>query len=325
MNKNTLGVLLSCLFAFTGIRLAHTAEEMPLVALTQIVEHPSLDAIRQGIIDELAAEGFHDKENVRYEYESAQGNGAIALQIAEKFAGEHPAAIVAIATPSAQAAVSAVRGQYPVVFASVTDPVAAKLVNAEGKPLKNTTGTSDAIPVAQQVGLIQRILPQMKTLGTIYNPGDANSAATTEKLKKYLQTQGIELISTAATKSSEVADAANALVGRADAVYIGLDNTVVSALETLLQIGKQNHLPVFSADTDSVKRGSIAALGFDYYDVGRLTGKQVSQILKGSKPEDIPVATVTDNLRLAINPAAAKEMGVVIPEALLKEANVTKP
>lgn len=294
--------------------------EAPLVAITQIVDHPSLNAIHQGIVDELKDAGFEDGKTVRYEYESAQGNGAIAQQIAEKFVGLNPTVIVAITTPSAQAAVNTAEGKVPVIFSSVTDPVAAKLVPDLKTPVKNVTGTRDDIPLSKQLALVRSIVPEAKRFGTIYNTGDANSVATVDKLKAELESQGLSLHEVAATKSSEVLDAAQSLVGKVDAVFIGLDNTAVSALEAIIQVAEEHKLPVFSADTDSVKRGTIAALGFDYYDVGRVSGKQVVQVLQGVKPEAIPVTDV-EKLNTVLNPAAAKRMGVEIPAAVLEQAS----
>ena len=285
-----------------------SGEALPLVAITQIVDHPSLNAIRQGVQDEIKAAGLA----VRYEVESAQGQPAIAQQIAEKFVGLKPAVIVAIATPSAQAAANVAEGKIPLVFGSITDPVAAK-------PVKNLTGTSDSIPLAEQLAVLREALPGLKRLGTVYNPGDANAAASVAKLKTVAAGANIELVEAPATKSSEVAEATAALAGRADAIFLVLDNTAVSALEALLQAAEEQKLPVFSADVDSVKRGTVLSLGFDYYDVGRSTGAQVVKTLRGTAPEAIPVQTV-EKFRLVVNPTAAKRFGLELPPALIQKA-----
>lgn len=292
-----------------------SGEALPLVAITQIVDHPSLNAIRQGVQDEIKAAGLA----VRYEVESAQGQPAIAQQIAEKFVGLKPAVIVAIATPSAQAVANVAEGKIPLVFGSITDPVAAKLVPDLHTPVKNLTGTTDSIPLAEQLAVLREALPSLKRLGTVYNPGDANAAASVAKLKTVAAGANIELVEAPATKSSEVAEATAALAGRADAIFLVLDNTAVSALEALLQAAEEQKLPVFSADVDSVKRGTVLSLGFDYYDVGRSTGAQVVKILRGTAPEAIPVQTV-EKFRLVVNPAAAKRFGLELPPALIQKA-----
>lgn len=294
------------------------AAEQPIVAITQIVEHPALDAVHKGIVEELAEQGYTDGKNIAYMHESAQGDTGIAAQIAKKFAGDNPDVIVAIATPSAQSVAAAVRG-IPVVFSAVTDPVEAKLVKDLDKPGKNITGVTDAIALEKQIDMIQQIVPSAKKIGTVYNPGEANSVATNEKIKAFFDGKDLELIEAPATKSSEVLAAARSLVGKADVIYITLDNTVVSALEGVVQVGEQNDIPVFAADTDSVKRGVVAALGFDYYDVGRETGKQVAEILAGKNSGDIPVAHL-EKLNLFINPGAAEKMGITIPAEVVESA-----
>ena len=295
------------------------ANELPLVAISQIVAHPALDATYKGAVDALAARGYEDGKNIRIEYETAQGDISIAGQIARKFAGERPALIIAIATPAAQTVAAAAR-DIPIVFAAVTDPVEAKLVSNYEKPGKNITGVSDEVAFAQHLDMIHEILPGAKRIGTVHNPGEANSVATLKKIENYLAGKpGLELVSAAATKTSEVLGAARSLVGKADVLYITLDNTVVSALEAVIQVGEQNKLPVFNADTDSVFRGSIAAVGFDYYDVGRLSGDYAARILAGEKPGDIPVSR-PDRLRLVINPTAAEKMGVQIPPEVTAKA-----
>lgn len=317
---NRLIHLCSALFLLLtpGFLFANT-KDLPLVAISQMVAHPALDATYRGVVDELLSRGYEEGKNIRLMYETAQGDISIAGQIARKFAGEKPALIIAIATPAAQTVASAARG-IPIVFAAVTDPVEAKLVSNYEKPGKNITGVSDEVAFAQHLEMIHEIVPAAKRIGTVYNPGEANSVATLKKMEAFMADKPeLQLVSAAATKTSEVLGAARSLVGKADVLYITLDNTVVSALEAVIQVGEQNKLPVFNADTDSVFRGSIAAVGFDYYDVGRLSGEYAARILGGEKPGDIPVGR-PDRLRLVINPEAAKRMGVEIPPEVTAKA-----
>lgn len=311
-----------CVLSLLGLLSTPTsgqAEDLPLVAISQIVAHPALDATYKGAVDALAERGYVEGKNIRIEYETAQGDISIAGQIARKFAGEKPALVIAIATPAAQTVAAAVR-DTPIVFAAVTDPVEAKLVKNYEKPEKNITGVSDEVAFAQHLDMIHEIVPTAKRIGTVYNPGEANSVATIKKIEDYMAANpGLTLVTAAATKTSEVLGAARSLVGKADVIYITLDNTVVSALEAVIQVGEQNKLPVFNADTDSVFRGSIAAVGFDYYDVGRLSGEYAARILDGEKPGDIPVSR-PDRVRLVINPKAAEKMGVQIPPEVTAKA-----
>jgi putative ABC transport system substrate-binding protein len=316
MAKRTLRTLIgaSLLAAASLVQ----AQEPRTVAITQIVEHPALDAVYQGIKDELAEQGYKEGENLTVMHESAQGNSAIAAQIARKFIGDNPDVIVAIATPSAQTVAAAARN-IPVVFSAVTDPVGAKLVKNLDAPGANITGVSDMLPIDKHLDMVLRAVPDAKRIGTVYNPGEANSVSMVELLDKRLKARGLTLVKAAATKTSEVLGAARSLVGKADAIYLTTDNTVISAAEAVVSVGERADIPVFAADTATVERGAVAALGFNYYNHGRQTGKMVARILNGASTADMPVETM-DTLDLYVNPAAAERMGITLPDDLISEA-----
>lgn len=292
--------------------------EMVTVAVTAIVEHPALDAARDGVMEALAEAGYTVGDNLTFVYESAQGNPATATQIARKFVGDGPTVIVPISTPSAQAVVAATK-DIPIVFTAVTDPVGAQLIDSMEKPGANVTGISDFSPLADHLALIREIMPDAKKLGVIYNPGESNAVSLVEALKVMAPEAGFEIVESNATKTSEVQGAARALVGKADAIYVPTDNTIVSALEAAVKVATENKLPLFAGDTDSVTRGAIAAVGFNYFDIGKQTGAVVAAILKGTAPADIPVK-VAAGTDLVVNPKAAEAMGVTIPEAVIKRA-----
>ena len=318
MLKTKLRALLAgSLLLASGLTSA-LAQADASVAITQIVEHPSLDAIRQGVQDELAERGYEVGKNLSWDYQSAQGSPATAAQVAKKFAGDAPDVIVAITTPSAQTAVASARG-IPVVFAAVTDPVAAKLVKALDKPGRWVTGTTDMLPMAEHMALVKKVAPDASRIGVIFNPGEANSVSSVQAVHQAAPAQGMSVVEAAATKSSDVLTAARSLVGKVDAIYLPIDNTVISALEAVLKVAEQSDIPVITGDTDSVSRGAVAAVGFDYYQVGRQTGVMVARILKGEKPKDIPVEGVKI-MDLVLNPAAAERMGVTLPESLIGQA-----
>lgn len=297
---------------------ATQAEEQRLIAVTQIVEHPALDAVHQGIKDELSERGYKDGEAVRMMFETAQGNTGIAAQIARKFIGEGADIIVAIATPSAQTVAAAARN-IPVVFSAVTDPVGARLVTSLESPGANITGVTDMLPLAQHMNMLLRMVPNAKRIGTVYNPGEANAVALVEALESELASRDIKLVKAAATKTSEVLGAARSLTDKVDAIYLTTDNTVISAAEAVISVGERAKIPVFAADTATVSRGAVAALGFDYYDVGRQTGAMVARILEGAAPGTLPVESV-EKLSLFVNPGAAGRMGITIPDDVLAEA-----
>jgi len=316
----TRAVLAGLLLA-SGVTLASTgpaAAQTKTVAITAIAEHPALDAARDGIVEGLAAAGWKAGETVTIDFQSARGDPAAATQIARRFAGSRPDVIVPISTPSAQAIATATRA-IPVVFTAVSDPVGARLVKSLEKPGGNVTGISDPVPVAAHVALIREILPNATRLAVLFSPGESNSVSLVRVLKEEAGRQGLSVIDTPVAKAVDAAAAVQGLAGKADALYIPLDNAVVSVLDGVVAAGRQAKLPVFSADTDSVARGTVASIGFDYRQVGRQAGAVAARILKGDEPGDIPVvpAQGTD---LVINPASARAMGVIIPDAVAARA-----
>ena len=309
------------LAAFTAATLLGTTAvfaDQVSVKLSYIVDHPAIDAARDGIVAALKEGGYEDGKTMALEVQSAQGAMTTQVQINEKFVGDAPDLIVAISTPSAQTAMAATR-DIPIVFAAVTDPLAAGLVDSYDKPGRNLTGSSDMTPIDKHLALIKRILPEAKKIGVIYNGGEANSVAQVEAVKAEAEKAGLEIIEATATQSSGVIDAARSLVGKADAIYVPTDSTVVSAIEAVVKVGQDADLPVIAADTSSVERGAIAALGFDYFDIGHAAGMEAVEILKGADPAILPVQFI-DKLDLFVNPGSAAKMGVTLPDDLLAEA-----
>lgn len=283
------------------------------VAITQIVPHPSLDLIRKGIEDELKEQ----KIECDILFENAQGNIAIATQIAKKFVSLKPTVIVPITTPSTQAVYAAANSQsIPVVFAAVNDPVAAKLVPSMDKAGNGVTGVSDLPPVADQVALIQEILPSAKKIGVVYNPGESNSIAVLELFEKILTQSGMSLFRATAANMIDVTAATKSLIGKVDAIYIPNDNTIVAALEALIKVVQENGIPVFCADPESVKQGCLATVTHSQYGLGRQTGKMVAKVLKGMDIQELPVERPT-TVELSINQDTAKALNISFPEAIL--------
>lgn len=308
-------LLIVCVLVLAMACNAFAAEKFT-VSITQIVEHPSLDAMQQGFKDRLAQLGVVADYNVHI----AQGNMATNTQIASQILGENPDLVLAITTPSAVSVAQKIK-DIPVLFTGVTDPLSAGLVQTLEKPGKNVSGMSDLSPVKRQFLLIKEFLPNMKKLGVIYNAGEPNSVVLIDILRKVAAENGVALEEATIANSSGVYQAAKSLVGRADAVYIPLDNTVVSALESAIKVCRGNQLPLFSGDNDSVERGTVAALAVNYYDMGVQTGDMAARVLaQGIKPADMPVEYIKV-LKLHVNKKAAASMGVDIPEAVLSRAD----
>ncbi|MGM8908642.1 ABC transporter substrate-binding protein [Psychrobacter sp. 1U1] len=289
------------------------------LAITQIVEHPSLDEMRRGIIDELADNGYVEGQNLTVNFQSAQGNTATAGQIAKQFAGDNPDAIVAISTPSAQSIVASTK-TVPVVYTAISDPVAAKLIDDKGVPIQtNVTGLSSQLPIEPQLENIQKIVPDAKTIGYVYSPGEVNSVVVLNQLKEAASTRGLKILDVTANRPTDVAMATRSLAGRADVIYTSLDNNVVSAFEAMAGAANELDIPVIASDEFSVRRGATAALGVNDYDFGRTTGKMVYRVLNGEAVNTIK-PEVMNTLTLYASPKHAAEQGVSLSEDLLKDA-----
>jgi len=314
--KILLAILL--VLSVSGTALAQDVKKVT-IGISQIVEHPALDAARQGFIDSLAEHGYIEGKNVTYDIQIAQGNMATANSIAKALVGEEVNLIHSIATPTSQACVNATK-TIPIVISSVTDPVGAGLVKSLEHPGGNVTGTTDRSPVDRQLDLILEIVPKAKRIGFMYNSGEDNSISSLKQLQEAAAKRNMEVVEATVSNSSGVYLAAKSLVGQVDVIHIPTDNTVVSAFESVVKVCEENKIPLFAADIDSVPRGAIAALAIDYYRLGRQSGDMAVRILQGANPADMPVETLKD-LKLVVNENAAQKMGVSLPETVVKRAD----
>lgn len=299
--------------------VADTDKPAKTLAITQIVEHPSLDEMRRGIIDELADNGYVEGQNLTVNFQSAQGNTATAGQIAKQFAGDNPDAIVAISTPSAQSIVASTK-TVPVIYTAISDPVAAKLINENNVPIQsNVTGLSSELPIEPQLDNILKIVPNAKTIGYVYSPGEINSVVVLNQLKKLAPARGLKILDVTANRPTDVAMATRSLAGRVDVIYTSLDNNVVSGFEAMAGAANELDIPVIASDEFSVRRGATAALGVNDYDFGRTTGKMVYRVLNGEAVNTIK-PEVMNTLTLYASPKHAAEQGVSLTNDLLKNA-----
>lgn len=306
--------------SLAGVTPAAAAEphKKPVIGISKIVSHPALDSVEKGIQDELAAA----KVAVDYDLQNANGNVGTAASIANKFQSAKVTLAVGIATPTAQALVNTMK-ETPVIFSAVTDPVKAGLVKSLKKGDKWVTGVSDMTPVKQQLELLLKI-KKVKRLGHIYTSSEENAVVLAGIVKQACKELGIEFVETTVSKSSEVKQATQAIIKRVDALYISTDNTVVSALSAVAEVAMKAKVPIMSADPSSAETHPIlAAWGFDYYKMGRVTGKMIVEVLKGKKPEQLPTRfmTKTSDIDLLINLDVAKKLGLTVPKELVKSAN----
>lgn len=288
------------------------------IGITQIAEHPSLDAARDGFKDAILDAGYTD-DTVSFDEQNAQGEMATATSIASKFAADGVDLVLAIATPAAQATAQAIT-DIPIVFTAVTEPEAAGLVDSWEEPGANVTGTSDLNPVEEQIGLIKEILPDAKTVGVIYSSGEVNSEVQVELARDAAAEQGLELKEVTVSAAADVAQAADSIKD-VDAIYVPTDNTVVEGLESVIQVTEDQQILLIVGEGDSVERGGVATFGLNYYELGYQTGKMAARILlEGEDPATMPVET-QDVMQLIVNEAAAERMGITLPEDFVAKAD----
>jgi putative tryptophan/tyrosine transport system substrate-binding protein len=278
------------------------------IGITQFAVHPSLDAATKGFKQALKDKGI----NAKFDEQNAEADMNNTQTIANNFVGNKVDLIFANATPSAVSALNATKN-IPIVFTSVTDPVGAGLVKSFDKPGANITGTTDNHPDAtgKTIGFITDEVKATK-IGVIYNSGEQNSEVQVKQVKELVEKKGAKLVKVSVSTSAEVKQAAESLVGRVDAIYIPTDNTVVSALDSVISVANSKKIPLFVGELDSMKKGAVAASGFNYYDIGYQSGVMAAEILKGEKkPSEIPVE-LPKTLKLVINKKAAAAQGLTV-------------
>lgn len=290
-------------------------EALSVIAVTQIIEHHTLDTVRAGLIAELAANGF-DEKTIRIVYENAHGNVTTATQIGSKFAALRPKIMVGLSTQSAQILSSlSAQANIPLVFTAVTNPVAAKLVPSPTESGLLTTGVSDFMRPEPQLDMMRAFLPKLVKLGILYNPSEVNSVSFLKEMEEAAKTKGIELIYAALSNTSEASSAATSLAEKVDALYFPNDNTAMAAVSAIASTALKHHIPVFANDSASVERGALAAVAYDRFAMGRKTGEIVIAILKGKKPQDIPVVYDTPS-ETVVNERTRKALNLTLPDAL---------
>ena len=292
------------------------------VAITAIVEHPALDAVREGIIDVLIENGFKDGENIKIDFQSAQGSVSTAVAIAKQFISLNPAVMIGIATPSAQALVNATK-TIPVVFSAVTDPVSANLVPSFGKNPGNVVGISDMTPVKTQIQLLKLAIPDVKTIGVIYNSGEANSVTIRQFAKEACDALGLNLIDITGSTTVEIVASLNAQIRDVDAIYIGTDNTAASSMESISTVALREKVAIVAADIDIARTGGLIGFGFNYYQIGRSTGDLVVQILNGVSPSELETKILgQESLILFVNTDIAEQLAINLPQSILDRADL---
>lgn len=309
--------LLSCLCA--GMLLlagcGSKDDEVTKIGLAQIVEHDSLNTIRESMMDELEKLGYVEGENIEVDYKNAQGDANNLTSIMQTYMGNSVDMIVAIATPTAMAA-APYEKEVSIIFSAVSDPIGAGLIQDLNKPNYNITGTSDEIQVDQILDLALTIHSSVKTIGYIYNASEANSVSNLAKVKAYAQEKGLKVEEAAIANVGEISTAASVLCSKADIIFAPNDNTVASGMDALNKIAIDNKIPVYVGADSMVMDGGFASVGINYEDLGRETARMIDQVLQGTPISEIPVKVFDTNLFTYVNTNVALQLGIEIPERI---------
>ena len=297
-------------------------EELIKIGITQIVQHPALDASREGFLEGLKEKGYVDGENVEVDYQNAQGDGQTSQTIAQKFTSDKKDLILAIATPSAQAVYNTTK-EIPTVFTAVTDPVSAEIAKGWTSSQTNLTGVSDMVPVDKQLELLLKLKPEVKTLGVIFNTSEPNSEVQVAALKKEAENFNLTIKEIGVTNVNEINQNLTSGIEGIDALYTPTDNSVASAYDLVAQIALKYNVPILGAEDSVVAKGGLASIGIDYFKLGKETAYKAVEILKGKKPQDIEITTLSD-MSITINEDAANKLGIKIPDEIKEKANIVK-
>ena len=300
-------------FCFTGC--AKSGKKQIKIGVIQLMEHAALDANYKGFVDGLAEAGYVDGENIKIDYQNAQGEQANCVTIAEKLINDGDDLIFAIATPAAQA-VANLTQDIPVLISSVTDPESAKLVKSNTNPGTNVTGTSDLTPCAAQIRLLKKLVPNAKTVGMLFCSSEQNSRFQIDLAEAACKAEGLDFVEATVSNSNEIAQVTQALCGKCDVIYSPTDNMIAAGMSLVAQVANENKKPTIVGEEGMCDAGGLATYGINYYELGKQTAKMAVEILKdGAKPSDMPIEYL-EKCDLKINQETADILGITIPEDL---------
>lgn len=290
------------------------------IGIVQLVQHDALDSANKGFIDALKEKGYEDGKNIKIDQQNAQGEQANAQTIAKQFADSKKDLIFAIATPAVQAAYNATK-DIPIVFTAVTDPIAAEIAKDWTSSGTNVTGTSDKVPVEDQIKLLKQLLPDTKTVGVVYNTSETNSVIQVDELKSAAEKEGIAVKEIGVTNVNEINQNLSSALNEIDVLYTPTDNTVASAYSLVGKLCLDAKKPIIGAEEAVVTKGGLATIGIDYYKLGKEAGYKAVEILEGKKPSDIEISTLSE-MSFTINTDVATKLGINIPEDIRKDAKL---
>ena len=290
-----------------------SSNELIKIGIIQLVEHPALDQAYQGFVDGLKEAGYEEGKNIEFDYQNAQGEQANCITIAQKFLNDKSDLILAIATPAAQAAANLIK-DIPILVTAVRDPETAKLVEKNDAPNGNVSGTSNLTPVDEQMELLKKLVPNVKTAALMYNSSEQNSKFQIDMAKRKLDEMGISYIEATITNPNDIQQVVQSIIGKAEAIYIPTDNMLAAGMPNVIAITEPAKIPVICGEVDMLKSGGLATYGISHYELGKLTSKQAVRILKDEAvPANMPIEYL-QTPTLSINTNAAEKLGIIIPE-----------
>ena len=312
-----VGILLTSLISLHQLK-ADKKKDVFRIGISQFITHQSLDATREGFVDELAKQGYVEGKNIEIDLQNAQGEQRNLKTISQQLS-ESSDVVLAIATPSAQSLANTTQ-TTPVIFSAVTDPVSAKLVESREHPGGNVTGTSDqsSDAISTQINLIKKVLPKAKTIGILYTQSEPNSVVQKDEAKRLLEEKGFTVVEKTILDSNNVKAAAESLMAEVDMVFVPTDNIISSTMETIKQVSIKHKIPVFGGSTEMVAVGGLYNYGTNYEELGRQTARMLVRVLKGEKPENIAVE-LPEKLELHTNQEMADALGIDISKLESKE------
>ena len=312
-----VGILLTSLISLHQLK-ADKKKDVFRIGISQFITHQSLDATREGFVDELAKQGYVEGKNIEIDLQNAQGEQRNLKTISQQLA-ESSDVVLAIATPSAQSLANTTQ-TTPVIFSAVTDPVSAKLVESREHPGGNVTGTSDqsSDAISTQINLIKKVLPKAKTIGILYTQSEPNSVVQKDEAKRLLEEKGFTVVEKTILDSNNVKAAAESLMAEVDMVFVPTDNIISSTMETVKQVSIKHKVPVFGGSTEMIAVGGLYNYGTNYEELGRQTARMLIRVLKGEKSENIAVE-LPEKLELHTNQEMADALGIDISKLEGKE------
>ncbi|MBO5278549.1 MAG: ABC transporter substrate-binding protein [Lachnospiraceae bacterium] len=318
MKKRMLAVMTAAVMAMSALTGCGSGGSKTVnIGVIQLTEHPALDAAYQGFVDGLSEAGYKDGENIKINFNNAQGDQSNCTTIAQKLVNDKSDLILAIATPAAQAC-AAQTTEIPILITAVTDPETSGLVESNKAPGGNVTGTSDLTPVAEQMKLLTQLLPEAKTVGILYCSAEDNSIFQANIAKDEATKAGLSYVEATVSNTNEIMSVVESLVGKVDVIYAPTDNMIAEGMAAVSSVATENGIPCIVGEEGMVTNGGLATYGLDYYNLGKQTAAMAVSVLKGEKkPAEMPIEYLTD-CTLTINEEVAKTLNIEIPAELAK-------